>query len=126
MDRLEAKGAKETRAVRREPYGRSVDLILVPRKENGVVPAYTRNLSACGLGLLCRRAIAVGNRFVVLLPIGGPFGKFLLCRVIFCRYVSDGVHEIGTEFEMSHAKFTAAATYPAAWNTPSVRSKQPA
>ncbi len=53
----------------------------------------------------------------MLLPITGPFGKYMLCRVVFCRYVAEGIHEIGTEFEASHAKLTGAATFPAAWNS---------
>jgi hypothetical protein len=95
-DQTPREGARQRERIN---YRRRVEIILIGQSGQPRVTGHTRNLSTGGLGFLTRRTFAVGERFVALLALGGGAGKFALCRTTFCRYLSEGMHEVGAAFE---------------------------
>ncbi len=115
---LEAGDNKFKTSLRRHQritYFRRVELILLAQADQPRVTAYTRNLSPGGLGLLSRRVFNLGERFVTLLTMGGERGKYMLCRVTFCRYLSDCLYEIGAAFEATTPYLNQKQRIPKAW-----------
>jgi len=103
------------RKCERNTYFRRVELTLIAQLGRPRVIGFTRNLSTGGLGLLTRRGFNVGERFVTLLTLGGGIGKFALCRTTFCRYLSDGMCEIGAAFEATAPCLNANHRIPTEW-----------
>lgn len=115
---LEAIGAGTKTSIRRRErntYFRRVEVILISQVGLPHVTAYTRNLSSGGAGLLCRRTFKVGERFVTIFNLGNGLGKFILCKVTFCRYVSDSMYELGAQFEASAPYLNSNHRIPEDW-----------
>jgi hypothetical protein len=58
----------------------------------------TRDLSFKGIGLLQGRQSARGSQFVIELPRRNGESLAMLCTVMFCRELADGVFNIGASF----------------------------
>lgn len=74
---------------------------LFPYKDGKLGPAFTcltRDLSFKGVGLFQSRQSARGSQFVVMLP--RKEGEFLslLCTVMYCRALADGLYNVGATF----------------------------
>jgi PilZ domain len=103
------------RARDRDTYFRRVELVLIAQVGQPRVMGYTRNLSPGGVGVLTRRGFKVGERFVTLLSFGAGLGKYVLCRVTFCRYVSDSMYEMGAAFEATAPHLNENHRIPEEW-----------
>jgi hypothetical protein len=73
-----------------------------PHKDGRLAPAYTcltRDLSFRGIGLFQARPSPRGSQFVVLLPRKqGAESLSLLCTVMYCRPLADGLYNVGASF----------------------------
>ena len=61
--------------------------------------ALTRDLSFKGVGLFQSKSIPRGEQFVVILPRGGDREPLaILCVVMYCRAMAEGLYNIGASF----------------------------
>ena len=58
----------------------------------------TRDVSFKGLGLLQSRQAARGSQFVITLPRRGGAWMSMLCTVMYCRELADGIYNVGASF----------------------------
>jgi hypothetical protein len=58
----------------------------------------TRDLSFKGVGLLQSRQAGHGSQFVVMLPKRDGKSMSILCTVMYCRTLADGIYNIGATF----------------------------
>lgn len=65
------------------------------------LPGRTRNISRKGMAVLVKRCLHKGEPVEVRLELSGRGSIHMGGLVSFCRYVSDGLHEIG--IELMHA-----------------------
>jgi hypothetical protein len=69
---------------------------------SGISPApvtvYSRNISASGMGFVCRRLFRPDERVAIPLRVAKLPAKLVLARTTFGRYIGHGYYEMGTEF----------------------------
>jgi len=99
----------------RSAYFRKAEVFLLAQTGQPCMTAFTRNISTGGLSLLTRRPFNVGERFAVKLTLGEGAGKYLLCRTTMCRYLSEGMCEVGAAFEGSAPCLNENHRIPADW-----------
>jgi hypothetical protein len=74
---------------------------LFPLKDGKLGPAFTcltRDLSFKGIGLFQARQSPRGSQFVVMLPRKDGDSLSLLCTVMYCRALADGLYNVGATF----------------------------
>ena len=72
-----------------------------PFRDGQLGPAFTcltRDLSFKGVGLFQSRQSARGSKFVVVLPRQEGEPLSLLCMVMYCRAMADGLYNVGAAF----------------------------
>jgi hypothetical protein len=80
----------------------------------------TRDVAFKGLGLLQSRRAARGSQFVITLPKGGDESMSILCTVMYCRELADGIYNVGATFSRTYESPVQppASTPPASTATP--------
>jgi hypothetical protein len=79
----------------------------------------TRDVSFKGLGLLQSTKATRGSQFVITLPRRGGESMLMLCTVMYCRELADGIYNVGASFIRTF-EFQASPA-PAASPPPSAR-----
>jgi hypothetical protein len=108
------KAANDTKGHERRTTARlevQAQVKIFPYRDGQLGPAYTcltRDLSFKGVGLFQARQSARGSQFVVVLPKieGKPLS--LLCNVMFCRPLADGLYNVGAAFESPYDFYAPA------------------
>jgi len=104
VDRSEepAEGGRERRAYPRFPFECPGHVEFVASdtgaREAEEIPIVTRNLSRCGLGILCQVPLPVGERLRVYLRARLWNREFLVAETVRCRAYGEGWYEIGMRF----------------------------
>jgi hypothetical protein len=62
----------------------------------------TRDVSFKGIGLLQSRQPPRGSQFVVTLPKRGGESMSILCTVMYCRVLADGIYNVGAAFQQPY------------------------
>ena len=78
---------------------------VVPFKDGALAAPFTcmtRDLSFKGIGLLQSRTAARGSQFVITLPKPDGESMSLLCTVMYCRALADGIYNIGASFNRTY------------------------
>ena len=58
----------------------------------------TRDVSFKGVGLIQSRQMARASQFVITLPKRGGESMSILCTVMYCRALADGIYNVGASF----------------------------
>ena len=94
-----SKGSEQRRAARMELQAQ---VKAFPHREGAVGQLYTaltRDLSFKGVGLFQSKPIGQGQQFVVILPRGGEREPLaVLCVVMYCRAMAEGLYNVGASF----------------------------
>jgi hypothetical protein len=61
--------------------------------------ALARDISIEGIGLLTTLSPQVGTKLVVTLSRGKAAASLILCNVMFCGIVADGIFKVGCRFD---------------------------
>jgi hypothetical protein len=71
---------------------------IVPLAGDRTVTVWLRDLSRGGMGVMHTRAMALGEQFLIRLPLidGDPMP--LLCEVVYCRGATGDMFSIGCRF----------------------------
>ena len=95
----QSKGSEQRRAARMELQAQ---VRAFPCRDGIVGQLYTaltRDLSFKGIGLFQSKSIPQGQQLVVVLPRGGDREPLaLLCVVMYCRPMAEGLYNIGASF----------------------------
>ncbi len=105
----------DRRSKARIPFRHETHILLLGVMGSNRFKVNTRNLSTSGVGLLSRRPFQVGDRFVLPVDVQGAVAKLLLCRVTFSRYISNGLHDIGAQFEKAIPNPNGDQMIPQEW-----------
>ena len=93
------RAAEKRRAARMEVQG---SVVVSPLTKDGAVgqsfTAITRDISFVGVGLLLSKPLEEGHKLVVRLPRGTRPALLMLCVVMHCRPLADGLFVVGVEF----------------------------
>jgi hypothetical protein len=98
------KAAEETKGHERRTTTRmdvQAQVKVVPIKDGKPAEPFTcmtRDLSFKGIGLLQSRQSARGSQFVITLPKKDGESASILCMVLYCRVLADGIYNVGAEF----------------------------
>jgi hypothetical protein len=82
---------------------------VVPFKDGNLGEPFTcmtRDLSFKGIGLLQSRQAAGSSQFVITLPKRDGAWMSVLCNVMYCRALADGIYNVGASFVRMY-NFTA-------------------
>lgn len=94
-----SKGSEQRRAARMELQAQ---VRAFPCREGVVGQLYTaltRDLSFKGIGLFQSKQIPQGQQLVVILPRGGEREPLaILCVVMYCRAMAEGLYNVGASF----------------------------
>jgi c-di-GMP-binding flagellar brake protein YcgR len=94
----------------RVPHRASFDIR--PLLNDGVGSAVTvilQDLSVTGMGVLHSAALKVGLQFQIPLQRGIPEAMSLVCTVVRCEQLDEGLYSIGFEFNSSAAAVDAGS-----------------
>ena len=94
----DARGERDKRGAPRVGVRVGVDVYLESEEGERGVGVTVRDISAAGISLVHREAIAQGTVFAMRLPRRDGKMMGLCCTVKHCRRVGDGVYSIGAEF----------------------------
>jgi hypothetical protein len=78
---------------------------VIPFKDGALAAPFTcmtRDLSFKGVGLLQSRLAEPGSQFVVMLPKPGGASMPVLCTVMYCRALADGIYNVGATFSRKY------------------------
>ena len=99
------KAAQDTKGSERRQSARmdvQAQVKVFPVKDGQVGPPYTcltRDLSFKGVGLFQARQSPRGSQFVVMLPRKQDAEPVtILCAVMYCRALADGIYNVGASF----------------------------
>lgn len=88
---------------------------LLANRGQPTATVFTRNISTSGIGCLSSRPFKRGELFVMHLAAPKLPPKMVLSKAIFCRYLHNGLHEVGAEFIESRAVVGDTMRMPVAW-----------
>ncbi len=111
----EAKGQERRRSARMEVQA---PVQVFPYHDGQLDAAFTsltRDISFKGIGLLQGRPLARDSQFVIHLPRDGVEAPLkLLCSVMYCRELADGLFNVGASFQSIYKPGSPAASHPPA------------
>jgi len=102
-------GLEQRRVARMEVQAKVVVAPVVDGRLTGSFTALTRDISFRGMGLLQDLGLNAKQQFVVRLPRGNKLPLLVLCTVMRCIALADGIFAIGAEFTNVLARDTAEA-----------------
>jgi len=73
-------------------------IILLSGINPSPVAVFSRNISASGMGFVCRRMFRPEERIAIPLRVPKLPAKLVLARTTFGRYIGSGFYEMGAEF----------------------------
>jgi len=91
-------GSDKRRTSRMELKSR---IVITPIRDGAACPqasVLTRDISLEGVGLLTAVPLTKGQQFIALLPKSDRVTIFVLCEVMFCGVVADGMFTLGCRF----------------------------
>jgi hypothetical protein len=77
----------------------------VPYKDGKLAESFTcmtRDLSFKGIGLLQSRQATLGSQFIIILPKRDGASMSILCTVMYCRALADGIYNVGATFNRKY------------------------
>jgi hypothetical protein len=94
-----SKGSEQRRAARMELQAQVKAFPCRDGIVGQLYTALTRDLSFKGIGLFQSKSIPQGQQFVVILPRGGDREPLaVLCVVMYCRAMAEGLYNVGASF----------------------------
>jgi hypothetical protein len=105
------------RKIDRVKFRTSLTAVVLHTSKPVPVEIFSRNISLAGMGFVSRRLFQRGERIAISLDVQRLPAKLILGRVMFGRYVCDGLYEMGAEFIESITVSDSQMRSPPQWLT---------